>query len=392
MMVGTKGYKFRIYPTKSQEEILRKTIGCCRYVYNYVLALRRDTWKNEGKSVGYGAASKVLTALKKSPEMEWLGEVSSVALQQANRNVDTSFSRFFKKESRYPRLKKKRNGGSARFVGEGFRLKGDSLHVAKVDMPIKIKWSQELPSEPSSCTVRLTPAGEWYVSFTCEADIAHLPKVNKQIGIDLGIESFVTLSNGTKIKQPDSIRKFRRKLARAQRSQDRKKTKSKNREKARVKVARVHQRIANIRNDFLHKLSSSIVRENQVIAIEDLSVASMMQKGTRKLSRLIGEQGWRDFRTMLEYKAEWRGRELIVIDRFAPSSQTCNACGKINKLSLDKRKFKCECGVTYDRDVNAAQNILAAGMAVSACGTGVRLPNTRKRSVSKQEISLEMAG
>ena len=335
-----RGYKLRIYPTKSQEEILKKTIGCCRFVYNNALALRRDAFKN-GKKMNYAASSRAMTQLCKQLETEWLREVSYVAIQQSLRNLETSFTNFFKKRSRYPKFKKKKNGGSAKFVKTGFRLKDKSFFVAKIKKPIRVVWSFDLPSEPSSCVVSQNLSGQWFVSFVCETSVEMLPKTDKRIGIDLGIETFATLSDGLKIKQPDSIRKMRRKVARAQRSHSRKKKGSKNREKARIKTARISQKIVNIRNDFQQKLSTQLIRENQTIVIEDLTVSSMLKKGNRKLARLIGEQGWYSFRRMLEYKSDWYGRELIVIDRFAPTSQLCNSCGKTNKVSLNKRSVKC---------------------------------------------------
>jgi len=362
--------------------------------------MRSDAWKNDQKSVGFAGTCRALTVLKSQSETEWLGEVSNVALQQSIRNADVAFSNFFKKRSQYPKFKKRKNGGSAKFTNWGFRLKDDSFYVAKIKTPIRVAWSRELPSEPSSCTISQNPSGQWFVSFTCETEVAPYAKTNKRIGIDLGVETFATFSDGTKVSQPKSIRKLRRKLAKAQWSHSRKKIGSKNREKARIKVARTHQRIANIRNDFLHKLSSSIVRENQTIAIEDLAVSKMVKN--RRLARCISEQGWCKFRTMLEYKAEWYGRQIIVVDKYLPSSQTCNACGKTNKVSLDKRKFTCECSVTYDRDINAAKNILAAGMAVSACGVDGRpLENyvfkgnrqrSRKPKVQTSESPLLAAG
>lgn len=368
--MSKRRYKFRIYPNPEQEIILKKTIGCCRFVYNNGLALRKESFK-EGEKINYKESSAAMTRLKKQPETKWLNEVSSVALQQSIRDLDFSFVNFFEKRSLYPKFKLRKRGGQIRFARKGFRINGESFYVAKIADQIKIIWSRELPSEPSSCTVTQNPSGQWFVSFVCEFEPEILPKSEKRIGIDLGIETFAAFSDGRKIKQPDSIRGLRRKLARAQRSHSRKKLGSRNRDKARIKVARVHQKISDTRNDFLQKLSTSIIRENQAVAIEDLSVSKMAQKGNRRLARLIGEQGWYSFRTMLEYKANWYDRELVVVDRSLPSSQICNSCGKANKLTLDKRKFTCECGVTYDRDINAAKNILAAGIAASACGVDV---------------------
>jgi putative transposase len=236
---------------------------------------------------------------------------------------------------------------------------------------VKVVWSRKLSSEPSQCSVSQNAAGQWFASFLCEEEIQKFAPSNKKIGVDLGIETFASTSDGQKFGQPKRIRRLRKKLARLQRQHSRKQKGSKNREKARLKVARLHQHISNVRTDFLHKLSTKLIRENQAIALEDLSVSNMVKN--RKLSRCISEQGWREFRTMLEYKAEWYGRELLIVDRFYPSSKTCSCCGKKKKLSLDERKWTCECGASHDRDINAAKNILAAGQAVPfACGADER--------------------
>ncbi|MBP9682100.1 MAG: transposase [Bacteriovorax sp.] len=380
-------YKFRIFPNKEQEIVLKKTIGCCRYVYNWGLRLRSDAYKKDKTKIGFFETSEQLTVLKS--ELKWLKEVPAVPLQQSLKFLDAAFVNLFKKQALYPKFKLKKSDGSARFVGVSFRLKDNYFYLSRINSPIKVAWSRKLLTKPSSCNISKSPSGQWFVNFVCEEEVKKLSPSNERIGIDLGIETFATLSDGRKFKQPDSIRKMRRKLARAQRSHSRKKLGSENREKTRIKVARVHQKIVNIRQDFLHKLSTSIVRENQVIAIEDLKVSDIIQKRSRKMSRLIGEQGWQSFRKMLDYKTSWYGRELIVIDQFSPSSQICNSCGKTNKVSLDKRSVKCECGVTYDRDINAAKNILAVGTTVTACGAGIR--HLRVPPVAKQESLLEMA-
>jgi putative transposase len=379
-----RGYKYRIYPTACQEGILRKTIGSCRFVYNWALAQRREAWVTSKKSVSYSATSKGLTELKESPEKVWLNDVSSVCLQQSLRNLDLAFNNFFRKKSAYPSFKSRKNGGSARFMDNAFQIKGDGLFLAKIKTPIVIKWSRQLSSAPNSCTISQNAAGQWFASFLCEEEIPHLPPTNNKVGIDVGIENFATLSDGRKFQSPKAIRKLRKKLACLQKRHSRKQKGSKNRERARKKVARVHQHIADVRKDFLHKLSTQLVRENQAIAIEDLAVSNMVKN--RKLSRCISEQGWRDFRTMLEYKCEWYGRELLVVDRFFPSSKTCSCCGAKAELTLKDRVWSCACGATHDRDVNAAKNILAAGQAVAACGADGRptknyvLRGSRQRS------------
>ena len=339
-----------------------------------------------------------MTKLKSSQEREWLNDVSSVCLQQSLRNLDTAFSRFFKKKSAYPSFKVRKNGGSAQFMTNAFRLDGESLFLAKIKTPVKVQWSRHLSNEPSSCTVSQNAAGQWFASFLCEEEIAKLPTSSAKVGVDVGIESFATLSDGRSFSQPKKIRGLRKKLARLQRLHARKQKGSKNRERARKKVARLHQHIADVRKDFLHKLSTQLVRENQAIALEDLAVKNMMKN--RKLSRCISEQGWREFRTMLEYKCEWYGRELLIVDRFYPSSKTCSCCGAKASFGLETRQWTCGgCGANHLRDVNAAKNILAAGQAVSACGVdgrptknyvlrGRTLRSTKPKARAKESPSL----
>ena len=366
-----RAYKFRIYPTTAQEQILRQTIGCTRFIYNWALAQRREAWVQDKKNMTYAKSCKALTELKDSPEREWLNDVSSVCLQQSLNNLDVAFGNFFKKRAAYPSFKSRKNGGSARFMGNAFRLKGESLFLAKIKTPIKVQWSRPLSSVPNSITVSQNASGQWFASFLCEEEIEKLPPSNGRIGIDVGIENFATLSDGCKFQSPKAIRKLRKKMARLQKSHSRKQKGSKNRERTRKKVARLHQHISDVRKDFLHKLSTQLVRENQAIALEDLSVSNMVKN--RKLSRCISEQGWRDFRTMLEYKCEWYGRELLIVDRWFPSSKTCSCCGAKASFGLETRQWTCGgCGASHDRDVNAAKNILAAGQAVSDCGVDGR--------------------
>lgn len=383
-----RAYKFRIYPTPEQEILLRKTVGSCRFVYNWALAARRDSWVNGKKSMGFAKTCKGLTELKDSPEREWLSEVSSVCLQQSLRNLDAAFSNFFQKLARYPSFKKRRNGGSARYLDNAFRIKEGKLFLAKMDAPVDVRWSRELPSTPSSVTVKVNSSGKWFASFLCEEEIAKLPSSDKAVGIDAGIKTFATLSDGRKVRQPESVKRLRSVIAKAQRAASHKKKGSKNRARANLKVARLYERQVNIRNDFLHKLSTELVRENQAIAIEDLSVVAMMKNTL--LARSIGEQGWRVFRQMLTYKCDWYGRELLVVDRFYPSSKTCSACGKQSALSLGDREWTCQCGAVHDRDVNAAKNILSAGQADKACGVDGRAvgnyPKVRRQPRSTKAL------
>lgn len=369
--MNRKVYKFRIYPTSEQETVLRKTIGCCRFVYNWALDYKKKLWSQNKESISLFSLSSEVKNLRKAEETKWLSEIPCVALHQSLRQLDWSFQFFFRKEKGYPKFRSRKKGGSFKLTGNSFNLKGGKFNLAKIKMPIKISWSRQLVSDPTSCTVSQNTAGQWFASFLCEEEIAKLAPSDKHIGIDLGIETFASTSDGQKFGQPKRIRKLRKKLARLQRLHSRKKKGSKNREKARVKVARLHQRIANVRTDFLHKLSTQLVRENQAIALEDLAVSSMLKD--RRLSRCISEQGWRDFRRMLEYKCDWYGRELLVVDRWFPSSKTCSCCGGKASFGLETRQWACgSCGANHDRDVNAAKNILAAGLAVSARGADGR--------------------
>lgn len=366
-----KGFKYRIYPTPDQEVQLRKTVGCCRFLYNYFLEARSKAWTESKESMGYNACAKRLTSLKKEEGKEWLQEVSSVCLQQSLQNLDRAYSNFFKKTGKYPTFRKKGNGGCARYMGNGFQLKDGALWLAKQDRPMKVAWSRSLPSKPSQVSVSLTSSGEWYASFLCEVPDAKLPATTAKVGIDLGVSTFATLSSGEKVKVPNARKKLEKRLKKAQREVSRRKKGSKNREKSKRRVARLHQHISNVRKDFLHKLTTRLTNENQVVVVEDLAVKNMQKN--HKLARSISDQGWSEFRSMLEYKCKEKGRELVVVDRFFPSSKTCSACGKVvEKLPLTVRSWTCACGACHDRDHNAAKNILAAGHAVSACGETVR--------------------
>ena len=366
-----KGYKFRIYPTAEQEVQLRKTLGCCRFVYNYFLEVRAKAWTESKDTLGYGDCCKHFTILKKEEGKEWLNEVSSAALQQAIQNLDRAYASFFKKTGKYPTFKKKDNGGSARYMPNGYRFKDGALWLAKQDRPMKVAWSRKLPSKPSQVSISLTSSGEWYASFLCEVHEVKLPELTTKVGIDLGVACFATLSTGEKVKAPQARKKLERVMKKAQREVARRVKGSKNREKSKRRVARLHQHISNVRKDFLHKLSTRLVRENQTIVVEDLAVKNMQKN--HRLARSISDQGWSEFRNMLEYKCKEKGRELVVVDRFFPSSKTCSTCGKVvEKLPLTVRSWTCACGACHDRDHDAAKNILAAGHAVSACGETVR--------------------
>jgi putative transposase len=370
-----RAYRYRFYPTAEQADLLNRTFGCVRYVYNRALAERSRAWTHERKRVTFADTCRMLTSWKAEPETAWLYEVSNVALQQGLQHLQNAFANFWGKRAKYPNFKSRhKSRASATFTTSGFRYKDARITLAKMDAPLDIRWSRPLPegAEPSTVTVSRDAAGRWHVSILAETAVETLPPVDSAVGIDAGISSLLTLSTGEKIANPRPERRDRERLAKAQRELSRKQKGSANRQKARRKAARVHARIADRRADFLHKLSTRVIRENQTVIIEDLSVRNMVKN--HSLARAISGASWSEFRRMLEYKADWHGRTVIAVDRFYPSSKTCSACGAIvARMPLSVREWECaRCGASHDRDVNAAKSIRAAGLAVLACGDGVR--------------------
>ncbi|MFE2609585.1 RNA-guided endonuclease InsQ/TnpB family protein [Streptomyces mirabilis] len=386
-----RAYRYRFCPTDAQAAELSRTFGCVRKVYNMALAARTEAWTRQER-VNYHQTSAMLTAWKKTGELAYLNEVSSVPLQQALRHLQTAFANFFGKRARYPRFKsRKKSRKSAEYTTSAFRFRDGELRLAKMSEPLRIVWSRPLPEgvSPSTVTVSQDAAGRWFVSMLCEdPGIGHLPATDAAVGIDVGLDHLLALSTGEKIANPRHERRDRAVLAKAQRRLAKKEKGSANGVKARRKVARIHARIADRRRDSLHQITTRLVRENQTLVIEDLSVRNMVKN--RKLARVISDAAWREFRGMLEYKANWYGREVIAVDRWFPSSKLCSACGTLqDKMPLNVRTWTCGCGATHDRDVNAAKNLLAAGRAVAACGAGVRPQRSSPggQSAMKQEVS-----
>ncbi len=381
-MQQQRAYKYRFYPTPAQARTLARTFGCVRYVYNWGLRTRTDAYYQRQEHLSYEQLAVLLTSLKKQEEVSWLQEVSSVPLQQALRHLESAFRNFFDGRARCPTFKKKRGPQAATSASSAFRWNGQTLTLAKMDTPLDIRLCRLLPKDatPSSVTVTKDPAGRYFVSFLVEEEIAPLPVSPKTVGIDLGLHDVVTLSTGEKTGNERFFLKDEKRLARAQRAHARKQKGSKNREKARRKVARIHARIADRRRDFLHKLTTGLIRDNQVICVESLSVKNML--GNRTLAKAIADVGWGELVRQLQYKASWYGRTVVAIDKFYPSSKRCSACGHIlDSLSLDVRQWTCpECGVVHDRDTNAALNIKAAGLAVSASGEVVRPGRVKTRT------------
>jgi putative transposase len=387
-----RAFKYRFYPTDAQAAELSRTFGCVRKVYNLALQARTEAWALRGERVNYNATSAMLTAWKKTEEMAFLNDVSSVPLQQTLRHLQTAFTNFFAKRAKYPRFKSKRKSrASAEYTASAFRFRGGRLRLAKMTEPLDIRWSRPLPegAAPSTVTVSRDAAGRWFISMLCEdPTVQPLPAKKNAVGIDAGLDHLLTLSTGEKITNPGHERRDRARLAKAQRTLAKKAKGSSNRARARRKVAKIHARIADRRRDHLHQVTTRLVRENQTLVIEDLTVRNMLKN--HSLARAISDAAWKEFRGLLEYKAQWYGRELVVVDRWFPSSKLCSACGTLaDRMPLNVRTWRCGCGTTHDRDVNAAKNLLAAGRAVTACGAGVRPQRSTPggQSAMKQETS-----
>jgi len=375
-------YNYRLYPTSGQRSALARAFGCARVVFNDALRLREQAHQAGLPYVTDADLSTQLTAAKATPERAWLAGVSSVVLQQSLADLNVAYRNFFASvtgkrtgpQIAPPRFKSRKDGRQAiRFTANArFRvLPGGKLRLPKIgDVPVR--WSRDLPSAPSSVTVIMDAAGRYFASFVVQAEAAALPGAEPVTGIDLGLTHFAVLSDGRKIASPRFLRRAQKKLRRAQRSLSRKQAGSRNRGKARVRVARAHARVADARREFHHQLSTALIRENQAVAVEDLAVRGLART---RLAKSVHDAGWSAFVHMLEYKARLNGREFHRIGRFVPTSQTCSACGaKDRPKPLHIRTWQCPtCGTWLDRDINAAVNVAkAAGLAVTACGAQVR--------------------
>ncbi|GIH24771.1 transposase [Acrocarpospora phusangensis] len=360
-----RAYRYRFYPTDEQAGELARTFGCVRLVYNKALDERTRAHTLDGRRISYVESSAALTEWKRTEDLAFLNEVSCVPLQQALRHLQAAFANFFAKRARYPAFKsRKRSRASAEYTRSGFRYRHGTLTLAKMEQPLAIVWSRPLPqgAQPSTITVSRDAAGRWFVSILVEQKVAPLAPVTERVGVDVGITALVTLSSGEKIDNPKHERADRKKLAKAQQALARKQKGSNNWARARTSVARVYARITDRRRDYLHKVTTRLVRENQAIAVEDLTVSNMVKN--HNLARVVSDASWRELRTMLEYKTAWYGRELLAVNRWFPSSKLCSACGILREdMPLGVRSWECACGASHDRDVNAAKNILAAGLA-----------------------------
>lgn len=369
--MANRAYKYRFYPTPEQAQLLAQTFGCTRFVYNHVLRWRTDAFFQQREKVGYLQANAELTRIKRSGEFPWLNEVSCVPLQQCLRHQQAAFKNFFAGRTKYPVFKSKKHRQSAEFTRSAFSYRDGQLYMAKSKVALNIRWSRPLPCEPSTVTISKDRAGRYFVSCLCAFEPEALPVTPNMIGIDLGLKDLFVTSEGERFGNPHHTAKYASRLAKAQRRLSRKKLGSANRAKARLKVARIHAKISDGRLDRLHKLSRRLINENQVVCVESLAVKNLIRNP--KLSKAIADAGWGELVRQIQYKGEWAGRQVVQIDRWYPSSKRCSCCGHtLEHLPLDVRGWGCsECGAEHDRDINAALNIKAAGLAVLALGEHV---------------------
>lgn len=355
--MANKGYKFRLYPTPEQEKYLASCFGCSRFVYNHFLRLITDAYAESKKHLKYTDTAKLLTLLKKDEQYSWLTEVNSQSLQQTLKDLESAFSRFFKKLGSFPVFKKSRNRQSFRIPQHWSITQSGMLKLPKM-LPIKMVQHRAMEGVPSSVTISKTPTGKYYASILVEYDHKEAPLNGGKIGADLGLKDFLITSEGKKYPNPRFYKHTLKRLKRLQRSLSGKVKGSNNRNKQRLLVAKAHEKVANQRLDMQHKLSLQLTCENQVVAVEDLHIKGMVKN--HKLAQAISDASWGQFLTMLEYKGKLYGCEIRKLDRFFPSSKRCSKCGYIHEnLTLDIREWICpECGTHHDRDINASTNIL----------------------------------
>lgn len=362
-----KAYKFRLYPTQDQQKKLFIEFGNARFVWNHALSMRLKAYKRRKESLNYVLMNKHITKIKKCSKYDWLRQSASSVLTQKLIDLDAAYTNFFKGRAKFPKFKKKSHSQSIRYaldqrkVLNNYRA-GELLRLPKLG-ELKVKWSQVPAGIPKMVTVRKSSSGKYFVSFMCEVEQVLKPITGKAVGVDVGIKDVVVTSDGFYSGSPRFTYKYARKLKKAQRVLSKKKKGSNRYNKQRILVAKIHEKIANSRKDFLHKLTTKLVSENDVICVEDLNVSSMMKN--RCLSKAVADVGIFELNRQIEYKSAWYGKQVVKISRWFPSTKTCSGCGSIKKMELSDRKYNCpSCDLNMCRDLNAAHNIKAEGFSV----------------------------